>query len=77
MDLRPDIRSHLIVRRRDILKNFEKAGRDWLSILRLCKPVPEEAQAYAALCADVEEFLMWTQAGLQQLDGLAADEGGG
>jgi len=77
MDLRPDLRTHLIVRRRDILKNFEKTGSDWLTVLRLCKPAREDAQAHAALCADVEEFSTWAQAGLRQLDELAADEGDG
>ena len=76
MDLRPDIRSHLIVRRREILTNFKNTGRAWLTVLRACRPEPGDEQTFATLCADVEDFSKWAHDGLQEIDRLGVDGDG-
>lgn len=73
MDLRADIRSHLIVRRKDILANFRKTGQAWLTVLHASRPAAGSEQDFQALLAEVKEFLAWAEAGMQEIDRLSAD----
>lgn len=71
--MRADLRSHMMVRRKDILTNFSKTGRDWMTVLRACRPEPDAAPAYEALCAEVKDFTDWASRELEELARLSRE----
>ena len=71
MELAPSIRSHMMVKRRQILSNYALVARHWLTLLTYCVPDPGEESQLQSLRKDIEDFNAWAEGEFQAITTLS------
>lgn len=74
--MRDDIKVHILTKKREHLTNFVQTGKAWRTVLTSCEPAetPEDCAAFVELMTSLDEFLLWAQTSLDQLEKLAIEE---
>lgn len=73
INMKAEFRSHMMVRRADILGRFVQTGATWSLMLRSCKAEGDDALELAKLLEDVVDFKAWAEAELLALRDLAKE----
>jgi hypothetical protein len=73
LDMRPEIRSHMIVMRVQILERFSATAGSWQTVLASCTAEDEDALQLQELKKEVDDFKVWALGNLKVLADLAKE----
>lgn len=73
LDMRADIRSHLIVMRAKILERFSATAASWQTVLACCTAQGDDALQLQKVKEEVEDFKAWAHENLKVLADLAKE----
>lgn len=73
LDMRADIRSHMIVMRAQILERFSATAGSWQTVLASCIAEGENALQLQKLKEEVDDFKVWAHENLKVLADLAKE----
>jgi hypothetical protein len=73
LDMRPDIRSHMIVMRAKILERFSATASSWQTVLASCTAEGDDALQLQRVKEEVDDFKVWAHENLKVLADLVKE----